>query len=93
MTKFKVGDKVRVYGNALTFSTLPANYWYLRGHLGTVSSIINSEDEIEIYLVNDYTIHSNSFVVVHPMQCRLIKKKLSKSTERKNKILMERKKK
>lgn len=69
MNKFKVGDRVRAYGN------YPSGYDYgcksfLRGNKATVESIAN-DNEIFIRL-DDPTF---PVAEVHPNQCRLLRPK------------------
>ncbi len=80
--KYKVGDKVKVYGGAERDKNDP-NYpaipvAYHRGTRGTVLDV-TAEDEMNVR-IRKYP--KSYWVTVHPKQCRKLKKKAKKCSKK-----------
>ena len=74
--KFKLGDRVAVYGNGGKHYSAHIDQLYLHGDKAEVTAI-SGEDEIEV------TFHQlGIFRTVHPKQCRKLRK-VTKSPRRK----------
>ncbi len=71
MNKFKVGDRVKVYGHIADCGKYQG---YYRGHKAIVTDIVDAKDELRIKFV-----HGDLEAEVHPRQCRKIKVKTSRS--------------
>lgn len=69
--KFKVGDRVSVYGN---YNDDRRGLWYARGNRATVVAT-NYSDEIEIRLDTGNPRPDSATITVHPKQCRKLKPK------------------
>ena len=69
MSKFKVGDRVAVYGNT---GNKGPNFTYARGQRGVVEDIVSEDEEINVRL-DEWT--GDRIVGVHPKQCRKLKPK------------------
>jgi hypothetical protein len=76
----KKGDKVLVYGIVVDWRKgnpidCKAEYWFLRGSLAKIISVIN-KSELTIKFLKDKTCmrnYSGLVTEVHPKQCRLVK--------------------
>lgn len=69
MSKFKVGDRVAIYGTVATYSEKNKSTEYLRGDKGTVQIVYsNPEDELTVKM-------ESREISAHPKQCRKLMKK------------------
>ena len=77
--KFKKGDRVKVYGT-VHGGTLPERLfaYYLLGSTGVVTNIRDNKVEMKVLFDCKGETVSNHAAVVHPKQCRKIKKKANK---------------
>ncbi len=75
--QYKVGDRVKVYGQ-LGKGTMPTreyDYYTADGDTGVVTYILNST-ELTVLLSNPGTFVHGYEVIVHPNQCRKLKKRV-----------------
>lgn len=75
---FKIGQKVRIYGNAGIHPLDPSCCLYLRGEVGVVENIVRYDEVLVSYKPKILKLNTDLFLIVHPKQLEPLRKKRRK---------------
>lgn len=75
---FKIGQKVRIYGNGAVHPLDPSCCLYLRGSVGVVENVVNHDEVVVSYKSKILKLNMDLFLIVHPKQLEPLRKKKKK---------------